>query len=74
MSFITEVVMNNCSDVYHYLLNKIRYIERNQTDVQEKSLILRDMKDANNGQQITVCSLTNPRIHELNSKLLNMIK
>lgn len=74
MTLLDEVVMWNCSDVYHYLLNKIRYIKKNPQDHNEKENIKRDLSDIENGQQILICASQNQRIEDLNLELLSHLK
>jgi hypothetical protein len=59
MSLLNEVIMGTCSEVYHYLLNKIRYIEKNQSDNAQKHEILLDV--ASNKPQIVMCALSHRR-------------
>ena len=74
MNLLNEVIMNDCSQVYHYLLNKTRYVEKNLTDKNQIIEIQQDINNPDNGQQILSCSLTNPRIQELYLRLLPYLK
>lgn len=73
MSLLDEVVMHDCAQVYHYLLNKIRYISKNQSDVNERLQILADTSDYDTRSQSMICALSNPRIQELYLKLTSYL-
>ena len=65
MTLLNEVVFGQCSDVYHYLLNKIRYIKRNPKDSTEKYNIQKDLSDIDNSMQVLICAAQNQRIEDL---------
>lgn len=73
MSILNEVVMGNCSEVYHYFLNMLRYLKKNPNDNAEKSRIRADILDTGNNEQITICVLSHQRLRDLNMELMEYL-
>lgn len=74
MSILNEVLMGDCSEVYHYFLNTLRYLRRNPNDNKEKENIRKDLNDSRNSEQITLCVLSHQRIMELNSEIAKYLR